>query len=361
MKSGPLCDGDDSIRWCQRRGDVWLVYDRPRDDRSAVSRAVSWPAERSTIAKCHKLVLGSRIRLLRAALDVSVLIRSAIAAPSYCDPKRCTVAKSHCVILFLFQPPFPHRWIVGRLDDRVISGNAHRRLYIVRRSHVARSLLYIDHPTHRRQRRRRCRPSSSSRVDLSSADLPRTLSRPRPSCPRLFASHVYLPLHLSAAALHTLSPATNPSSGYDARTIFLIPTRLFVRSSRLRYLLHALSLFTPWIHGPTRPARSRWALRFSALGENRPRRVLGHARSPCFLPPGLRFTFDRCSANTEETPLIYVPASLIATLLSQWPCDDLRISGELRLTSASRGSVIIIQLIRRSRNHRRSTLADTGT
>lgn len=24
------------------------------------------------------------------------------------------------------------------------------------------------------------------------------------------------------------------------------------RSSRLRYLLHALSLFTPWIHGPTR-------------------------------------------------------------------------------------------------------------
>lgn len=37
-------------------------------------------------------------------------------------------------------------------------------------------------------------------------------------CPYLFASlfHVYLPLHLSAAALHTLSPAANPVIGRRA-------------------------------------------------------------------------------------------------------------------------------------------------
>lgn len=66
-----------------------------------------------------------------------------------------------------------------------------------------------------------------------------------------FPSRVYLPLHLSAVALYTLSPASNPSSD-DARTrtIFPIPTRLlFLIASPL--LPHALSLFTLRIHGPT--------------------------------------------------------------------------------------------------------------
>lgn len=45
-----------------------------------------------------------------------------------------------------------------------------------------------------------------------------------------------LPLHLSAAALRTLSPPSTPSSR-TTRTIFPIPTRHRpVRSSRLRYL-----------------------------------------------------------------------------------------------------------------------------
>jgi len=41
------------------------------------------------------------------------------------------------------------------------------------------------------------------------------------------------------------------------------------RASATFLRVHALSLFTPWIHGPTR--RSRWALRFSPRGEH-PRR-----------------------------------------------------------------------------------------
>lgn len=67
--------------------------------------------------------------------------------------------------------------------------------------------------------------SSLPRVDPLSADLPRTRSRSRLSLALPLGFSVpRLPLHLSAAALHTLSPAVNPSSR-TTRTIFPIPTR----------------------------------------------------------------------------------------------------------------------------------------
>ena len=93
--------------------------------------------------------------------------------------------------------------------------------------------------------------------------------------------HVYLPLHLSAAALYTLSPATNPrhrtTRVYPHDFPYPHPPSLTPRTSatfctRFLYLLREFTDNTT--------ARSRWALRSSVLGENP---LSSRARLSCFL------------------------------------------------------------------------------
>lgn len=154
-------------------------------------------------------------------------------------------------------------------------------------------------------------------------------------CPvPLFASlfHVYLPLHLSAAALHTLSPATNPVIGrraYPHDFPYPHPPSLTPRASatfctRFLYLLReftdnttgSITMSAPFLDPRWKSSSiTRTFVVFSTTGS---------------IIRGLRYVFRSIGVpRILGQSLIYIPALLITTLLSRWPCDNFHILGEL--------------------------------
>jgi len=136
------------------------------------------------------------------------------------------------------------------------------------------------------------------------------------------------------------------------------------------YLLHALSLFTLWIHRATWPARSRWAVVHSALLENSSLLFVSRARvySLGLLLVVVKTVFNRFSLYERNTNEIRTKnhnstIRLHPRASPRWLCNNVyNVSGK-RIWSncvpciVPWPAVIIIELVQRSRNrhHRRLT------
>lgn len=183
---------------------------------------------------------------------------------------------------------------------------------------------HIDHPSSSTS-------SSSSPCVCVYVNLCVWTSRPR-ICHALYRAPVYsartssLPyptfIYPSTCLLRRCTPSLPPPTPRRTTRVsarFFLSPPATARSSRLRYLLHAPSLFTPWIHGSTRTgsitmSAPRWksstyisSRAFVVFSSVEPIRNLRYV------------SFDRCCVNTEETANLHITSliNIVITMTMQ--------------------------------------------
>lgn len=248
------------------------------------------------------VIAGVRIRL-RAGFNISTLMRgnrAAITAPSYRSPNDAL----NRVVLFCFCSN-SHSASLDRPTGQPhnICMNCQSALYWC--SHVTYSSLSHRSPV-------------VVNIVIVLAVL---VAVCRTSCPRichaLYRAPVYptrvssLPyptfIHPSTCLLRRCTPSLPPPTPRRTTRVsarFSLSPPASARSSRLRYLLHTLSLFTPWIHGPTRTGSITMSAPFlgprwksSTYTSSRASVVLSSVETVRDLRCAL---FDRRCVNTEE-------------------------------------------------------------